>query len=235
VDYEVALYLRDLSGRTFFSATMPVCTQRGSSAWPADTATWGHYTIAIPEDAPPGRYAVVAELYDAATGRSAGPAADLGRVTITSGMPPQELPPRVTRTNADFGQLVSLEGCRIERGATSIIVNLFWRTEQHMTPDYTVFVHVYDLATEIPVAQNDSQPRGGTLPTSYWWPGDLVVDRMEVPLTDVAEGYYGLAVGLYDLSTGERVPLESHGVAIKDSRYVLPVLASVPWGRVNIE
>ena len=48
-------------------------------------------------------------------------------------------------------------------------------------------------------AQRDSQPGGGTSPTTDWTPGESVIDRhaLLVPL-DLPAGEYALIAGLYD-------------------------------------
>jgi hypothetical protein len=69
-----------------------------------------------------------------------------------------------------------------------------------------VFVHL--LAAGNKLAQFDARPCGGECPTSGWRPGAIVVDRHQVALPpDAPPGPYRLAVGLYLLATGERVPV----------------------------
>jgi hypothetical protein len=77
-----------------------------------------------------------------------------------------------------------------------------------MTEDYTVFVHLYDRDERVR-GQKDSPPISGQYPTSRWQAGEVLVDRYEVqPHPELPEGEYRLAVGIYLLGTGARLPAE---------------------------
>jgi hypothetical protein len=59
------------------------------------------------------------------------------------------------------------------------------------------------------VAQHDSPPNGGYTPTSIWLPGKEVVDRHGLVLpSDLPPGDYRLIAGLYNPTTGERLPVD---------------------------
>jgi hypothetical protein len=70
--------------------------------------------------------------------------------------------------------------------------------------DYSVFVHVLDDRGKI-IAQKDSQPSGGSNPTSLWEYGEVVTDRYS--LDQINPGIYQVRVGLYSVDTGERLLL----------------------------
>ena len=71
-------------------------------------------------------------------------------------------------------------------------------------------------------------PCNWTYPTSRWWPGEVVADRVSISLADVPAGQYGIAVGVYDPATGTRLPLvEQSGEPVPDGRLVLPDLVEV--------
>jgi hypothetical protein len=50
------------------------------------------------------------------------------------------------------------------------------------------------------IGGQDNQPVNGTYPTSWWTPGEYVIDRYEIKATGAA-----IEVGLYDPETGERL------------------------------
>jgi hypothetical protein len=77
-----------------------------------------------------------------------------------------------------------------------------------MNEDYTVFIHLVDANGQL-VAQMDGQPFQGRYPTSWWSPGELIVDRRSAPA--IAPGKYRLLVGWYRLSDGSRLPLADGG------------------------
>ncbi len=86
-------------------------------------------------------------------------------------------------------------------------INLYWRALAPMGVDYTLFVHVYDAAGNR-VAQRDLPLRHEDYPTSRWRPGELVIDRADLPLPALAPGEYTLQIGLYDAATGAPLPAE---------------------------
>lgn len=59
-------------------------------------------------------------------------------------------------------------------------VILTWHAAERPAQDYQVFVHVMDGAGI--VAQDDSGPAGGTLPATWWRPGDSIVDAHTLAL-----------------------------------------------------
>ena len=59
------------------------------------------------------------------------------------------------------------------------------------------------------VAQADSQPQSGSYPTSFWDVDELVADphTLSIP-AGVQPDTYTVRVGLYQLTTGERLPVD---------------------------
>jgi hypothetical protein len=91
-------------------------------------------------------------------------------------------------------------------------LTLTWQVVEPVAGDYTVFVHV--LAEDgTKVAQRDSRPCDGECPTGTWQPGQVIIDRYQLDLTqDAGADASGvqpqptrLAVGLYLLESGDRV------------------------------
>jgi hypothetical protein len=90
-----------------------------------------------------------------------------------------------------------------------------------MDHDYKVFTHIFDLDSGIPIAQDDAMPLRGGLPTRFWAPGEEVTDNISVDLSDAPAGSYGLAIGVYDPETGERLSvLLADGERPDDGRLV---------------
>ncbi|HLB11644.1 MAG TPA: hypothetical protein VJO15_01675, partial [Dehalococcoidia bacterium] len=89
---------------------------------------------------------------------------------------------------------------------------LLWQADRVVEHPYTVFVHAVDSAG-VKLGQGDSEPVGGTLPTSSWRPGETVLDRHGVLLPDAYQRDGArLEVGLYDLKSGTRLQvLDSQG------------------------
>ncbi len=106
-------------------------------------------------------------------------------------------------------------------------VVLYWRALLPMDTSYTVFVQAIDEAG-LKAGQVDRLPCDGGCPTSTWRPGDLVGERYDLPIDALASpGRYQIIAGMYDLSTGERLPVvDPQGSA--SSNYLL--LGSVDVG-----
>jgi hypothetical protein len=86
---------------------------------------------------------------------------------------------------------------------------LYWEVQQSMDRDWSVFVHVLDVETGLPLATRDRYPAQGLLATSDMEPGLRWVDQyvVEIPETAYAPAGAMLEVGLYDAVTGERLPI----------------------------
>ena len=85
-------------------------------------------------------------------------------------------------------------------------LTLYWRAERQSEVDYVAFIHLFDGTWNM-VVQADGPPQGGLYPTSWWEPGDEIVDIRQVVLpADTEEGEHKLAVGLYRWETMERLP-----------------------------
>jgi hypothetical protein len=104
---------------------------------------------------------------------------------------------------------------------------LWWLALKTPAADYTVFAHLFDPATEELVAQSDAQPRRGTYPTSWWTVGEVVSDTVTLPLADISDGSYRLAVGLYDQTITRLQATGPDGQPIPDNRLILPLQVTV--------
>lgn len=106
----------------------------------------------------------------------------------------------------------------------NLAITLNWRALQTPQQDYTVFVHLLDGAGHI-VAQNDSQPAAGTLPTRGWLPNEVVTDPHQIALPrTLPAGAYRLEIGWYDAGTGRRLAMSTPPAA---DHLVLPQVISI--------
>ncbi|MBN1936426.1 MAG: hypothetical protein JW934_17300 [Anaerolineae bacterium] len=121
-----------------------------------------------------------------------------------------------------FGERVGLLGYDLEQTPEQLKLTLYWQAAQQMDIDYTVFVHLFDPATEIIARQADARPLNGLYPTNGWLPGEVVDDIIVLSLHDVPAGRYALAVGLYDARDWTRLPIiDAQGRTWPDGRLVL--------------
>jgi hypothetical protein len=84
-------------------------------------------------------------------------------------------------------------------------LTLHWKAIRTPMTDYTVFTQLIGPDGSV-WGQKDNQPQGGRYPTTAWALHDAVVDRYELTLRENApSGEYQLLVGMYNLSTGQRL------------------------------
>jgi len=92
----------------------------------------------------------------------------------------------------------SLGAQEIEAGET-LILTLYWQALAEMERRHTVFTHLLDADNQI-VAQMDSEPLGGTHPTTEWQFGEIVRDNYGLLIApDTQPGEYLLEAGMYYL------------------------------------
>ncbi len=106
-------------------------------------------------------------------------------------------------------------------GDAVLPVTLYWTAEESPGAEYVAFVHLVG-ATGI-VAQDDSVPATGTLPTSWWRPGIWIADVHQVPMPSThSREECEVVVGLYRSDNQERlVVLDPAGRPIDDA-VILP-------------
>jgi 4-amino-4-deoxy-L-arabinose transferase-like glycosyltransferase len=99
---------------------------------------------------------------------------------------------------------LALEGYRhpgAVRAGDVLPLALYWRAARPLVADYTVFVHLVDERGN-KLAQRDTPPLDGSLPTSRWTPGQLIRDDQDLAVPEgVPPGSYRLLVGMYDAAT----------------------------------
>lgn len=92
-------------------------------------------------------------------------------------------------------------------GQEALVVTYYWRTDQGTAQDLSLFLQLVDPAQPPPLAQVDSFPTYGALPTRLWPQDRILVDRIELPLPAEAQGFEGeILTGLYDQTTMQRLP-----------------------------
>jgi hypothetical protein len=95
---------------------------------------------------------------------------------------------------------------RVAMPGETIQLTLYWRAEQPLAYDYSVFAHVIGTENQI-WARDDGWPVEGNAPTRTWEPGRIVTDTRELTLVPVTPvGFHDVEVGLYGGPDGERLP-----------------------------
>ena len=141
--------------------------------------------------------------------------------------------------DARLGEDIQLAGYRLAQDeiapGDTLLLTLYWRAEEPVEGDYTVFVHLQGPDGNL-MAQQDNPPARGTQPTSGWKAGAVIEDPYELALPpDAPVGDYQLSAGMYDPTTLERLPtFAPDGGRLPEDRVTLAtvqVRPAVPWWR----
>ena len=122
--------------------------------------------------------------------------------------------------NANFGDQIFLLGYDLDESSVVagevLGLDLYWYAPHKLDIDYTVFAHVLEDNTTMR-GQWDGPPMDGTRPTSSWIPGEIIHDRLEIPISpETPPGSYPLSVGLYEWPSITRLPLLEDGQPVND-------------------
>jgi hypothetical protein len=208
--------------------------------------TYGMYVL--PESKAPSRFRVDVGVYDRSTGEVL-PAFDgdghpLHGIIVAQGKVTTRQEPRYsggTPVAFDLAQpfdrvypeqsrraqdkQVSLTGYKVDKteakAGETITVALYWRAQNKMTEDYTVFVHLVDEEGTI-WGQHDSQPVNGYYPTSFWDQDEIVKDEHAFTIgEDAPPGEYWIEVGMYRLVDGQRLTIVDQDGQVLDDKALL--------------
>jgi hypothetical protein len=99
------------------------------------------------------------------------------------------------------------EGALVVQPGQSLPLRLDWQAMTPLTDTYTVFVHLTSADGD-GCGQIDGLPLGGLYPMHLWEPGIRYPDARVLDLpTDLPPGRCRLEVGLYQLASGDRLPV----------------------------
>jgi hypothetical protein len=109
-----------------------------------------------------------------------------------------------------------------------------WRADRPSSTDYSVFVHLVDEDGLI-VAQQDTMPGGGLYPTSEWQTGETRIETytVKIPAGSYTPDRGHWVVGMYDPTTGERLPVHADNLPAQGTDVEL-LTDSVRFGEVVI-
>jgi hypothetical protein len=100
-------------------------------------------------------------------------------------------------------------------------ITLYWRPSSPLPTDYTVFIH-FRAADGFVRSQADGPPVSGHYLTTAWQPGEIIQDIHPFPEGNLAQTDH-LAVGLYDTTTGQRLPAyNTHGNRLPEDALIIP-------------
>jgi hypothetical protein len=219
-DFLPRLQLASSDGTVFAEGTAkPVIGTYPTAWWQDGELVRDPQALPIPATMQEGRYSLGLSLVRAADGvrcaiRPAGDAQGgtvlpLAEIEVQGREHVYQPGSALFSQKNQFGPFVELTGYDLlpamHSPGSPLEVTLHWHVLQTPDRDYHVFVHLLDASGEI-VAQHDGPAGGGTLPALGWLPGEYLIDPHSLDLpSDLPEGDYRLAVGLYDPATGQRL------------------------------
>ncbi|HLF27857.1 MAG TPA: 6-pyruvoyl-tetrahydropterin synthase-related protein [Anaerolineae bacterium] len=212
-NYRVEILLSDARGAARAKVVRDTPGHNLASRWEPFQLVRDEYRLPLDATQRPIGYRLSVALVDPATDQAAPlldspQAAEQSSPVGTTKLAP--LPVSTDQTaqpvNAIFADKIELAQARVPDqvvAGTTFTYTLTWKSRAVVAEDYTVFAHLINT-DETPASANDAQPRGGLYPTSFWSPGEEIVDERSWSVS-LAPGHYRLEVGLYRLDTGERL------------------------------
>jgi hypothetical protein len=215
-DYRLQLGLRDNEGVVHTVHTFElVATDYPTSRWRAGELLQAWYYVPVAEDLPTGEMTLMVNLLSEHGQPARAQPVAVTTVWLQSRQPGFQAPEHIgERRGIELGDKIVLLGHDAEptvRAGDDLQVTVYWQATQEgqrmpIKESYKTFVHLYDGQGAI-VAQQDRVPGLGARPTTTWERGEVVGDRLLVPIdSHTPVGRYQLAIGLYDQETGKRLP-----------------------------
>ena len=201
-----------------------------SRSWPTGFYVVDDFRLDVPENTPPVRAAIKVGLLDKAGRRvpliGGEDIATIGQVVVRDGR--QLFAARPNGEDAyRLGEHITLAGySAVTEAEDRVRLTLYWQTDAPLTMDYSIFAQGVD-ETNAMVGQADGPACEGACPTTSWAPGSTIEDTrvISMPAGTPTEGLHVL-VGIYDLASGERLPVRDKDGADRPFRAVrIPVLA----------
>ncbi len=192
----------DQTGEKIFSTRLPLSTYP-TSLWREGEIIGARYALRFPTELPPADYHVSLGVTD-----SSGDLLDGGLFTPfdvrllhrdrSFDRPAPQHPlsvtfddPAITLVGADFPTQTLHAG-------DPLPLTLYWQAGTTTSDLYTVFAHLETLDGTV-IAQIDSQPQGGGMPTPSWATGQSIVDPYPLVIPpDTPPGAYQIVVGMYN-------------------------------------
>jgi hypothetical protein len=231
VDFLVAVGLVDMQGSPVYQhVAEPANGRHPFSAWSKGEIIIDKRTLVVPVDTHVGQHQLFVALIDPETQLQKAEVR-LGPVLVVD-RPRRFKPPLIEHeVNSTFGGKVKLLGYELAPAVAapgaSLHVVLYWQAEGPMETSYSAFVHLIDDRQQI-WGQMDSIPGRGTVPTTGWLAGEVIIDSYDVPIAEGApDGGYQIEVGLYDAANGQRLAVAGSGGDVLGDSIVLDTIVDV--------
>jgi len=208
-DYVIALRMLDqYGGEVALGLGRPVRNSFPTQTWPANASVRDPWRVSLPLDLTPGAYQLTISLFDAADSTELAQVR-LGTMDVVARRVSLEAPPMQFQANLPFGDVATLLGYSLSGDLLSdsarLRVTLHWRGLRATEEPYMVSVRLVDT-NGLVLAEHQSQPAGGAVPTTSWQPDEVVTDLHEMDMAVGEPVQVNLEVRLLDAG-GKSVPL----------------------------
>jgi hypothetical protein len=209
LDYLITLrLLDDAGGEVAAWSGRPFYNHFPTLQWPANASVRDPWHISLPPDMEPGPYELRLDLLDA-SGSVERTNVRLGMVDVVERRINFDVPSMQFQANQPFGDIATLLGYDLlgdlSPAGAHVRVTLYWQALRTTVQPYTVNIRLTE-ANGLVLAEQESEPARGTIPTTEWQPGEIVTDLHEIDVTRSEPVSANLEVRLLD-PTGKPVPL----------------------------
>ena len=211
-DYTAFVQALGRDGAPLAGWEAPPGAASATSHWTPGTLMRTQAAVRFPADTADGRYPLIAGLYNPATGERLKPARgndqlSLGSLTVRGRPHDMNAPAPAVRTDVTFGETARLVGYDASANAANgtATITLHWQALGASDRPLTVFAHLLDAHGER-IGYGDAEPGNGAYPTTGWVSGEYLADTHAIAFPPAPAGPLRLAIGLYDPTTGERLP-----------------------------
>ncbi len=235
MDYDLYLKLADLEGAEELEIRQPL-SPYPTSLWQAGDRFQTVHRLHVSPTLPAGVYGLAVRLQAAEDAADASDQIELGKVEVLPRQRSFSLPDDISnRVDLRFGDSIHLRGYHLERMEAEpggeLPLTLHWQADANADPtdrSYTLFVHLLG-PDGVVQGQVDRVPGGGAWQTSSWAPGQVIVDRIDLPVpAEAPPGEYTMAVGFYDPQYGGRLSVTTGAQEEEPATWaVLPVQVTV--------
>jgi hypothetical protein len=144
----------------------------------------------------------------------------VGQIKVVPEVWPRYRPSHPVRVN--FAGVIALTGYdltpHLSGSASPFTLTLYWQSLAPVAEDYVVFVHLLDSTGRV-IDQADAPPTGNSYPTRWWSSGEMIADPHPLP---PAPGTTALRLGLYQLQSGQRLPVVEATLPGQDNSVEIP-------------
>lgn len=220
-DVNLTAYLHSMGSNVVYRDSYPATGNLLSTDW-LPGQTWAEkYLVIIPQGTEEQvAYPLMAGLYETDTQRALVAIDSEGReVTPLVGQIVINGPAQPFDPDYRFGDVIGLAEPNITRDVDTLKICLRWVSLAPTSMDYHVFIHVLSGESGL-VAQADFQPKNGLYPTGVWTAGEAIDDCITLDASQLPDKWK-IALGLYDLPSGERLPVVDRDGLLLDNDMVV--------------